>query len=92
MRVDVVSFDKIIEKLGDLPIFNAIYEYDNPNTFFTILLQINHVIYIKYMKHALIFPKQYRENGTIIDYIPTPLYHTGTGTFTITARDYDFPL
>ena len=54
MRVGAVPFDKIIEKLSDLPIVNSVYEYDNPNTFCNILLRMNHVIYIADMEHALL--------------------------------------
>ena len=56
MRVDAVPFDERIGKLRDLPIVNSIYAYDNPNKFRTIILRINHSIYTKYMKYALIFP------------------------------------
>ena len=44
------------------------------------------------MKHKLLCPNQALEYGTIIEKIPPHLYHAGTGTFTITAVDYDFPL
>ena len=54
MRVDAFTFDEIIGKLSGLPIVHSIYAYDKPNTFFTILIQINHAIYIKDMKHVLI--------------------------------------
>ena len=76
MIVDAVPFDETIVKLSDLPIFNAIYAYENPNIFCTILLQINYVIYIKDKKHALMCPKN-------IDYMRT-------GTLTITAEYYNF--
>ena len=92
MRVDAVPLDKIIGKLSDLPIINSIYAYDNPNTFRTILLQINHAIYTKDMKHELLWPNQAREYSTIIDDIPPNLDHMGTDTFTIKAGDYNFPL
>ena len=88
MRVDEVPFYDIIGKLTDLPIINSIYAYDNPNTFRTILLQINHEIYSKEMKHK----NQACEYVTIIYDTPPHLDHTGTGTFIITFRDYDFPL
>ena len=87
MRVDTVSFDKSIGKLSDLSIVNDIYTYDNPNTFHTVLIQINHEIYMKGMKHSLLFTNQAREYGTIIDNTPPQLDHTGSGTFTITAED-----
>ena len=54
MRVYSVIFDKNIGKLSDLPIFNAIYAYENPNEFRTIILRINHEIYTKEMKHAML--------------------------------------
>ena len=38
MRVDAVTFDKSIGKLGDVPIVNDIYAYENSNIFHTILL------------------------------------------------------
>ena len=53
-RVGAVTFEKIIGKFSDLTIVNAIYTYNKPNKFFTILLQINHTIYIKDMKHSLL--------------------------------------
>ena len=54
MRVNAVPFDKSIGKTSDLPIVNAIYAYENPNKFRTIILQINHEIYTKEMKHAML--------------------------------------
>ena len=80
MIADAVPFYKIIGKLSDLVIIKAIYTYENQNTFFTILLKINHAIYIKDMKHTLLCKNQSCEYGTII------------GTFTISAGYYDFPL
>ena len=53
---------------------------------------MNHLIYIKDMEHALLCLNQYREYDTVINKIPHHLDHTGTGRFTITAGDYDFPL
>ena len=47
MRVYEFPFDNRIGKHSDLPIVNAIYTYENPNTFRTIILKIKHVIYIK---------------------------------------------
>ena len=38
MRVDAVIFDEIIGKLGDVPIVNDIYAYENSNICHTILL------------------------------------------------------
>ena len=54
MRVYAVPLDKNIGKLSDLPMVNAIYAYDNPNKFRTIILLINHEIYTKEMKHAML--------------------------------------
>ena len=67
LTVDTVSFEKIIGKLSGLPIVNSTYAYDNLNIFCTILLQMNHAIYIEDMKHALLFPNQARKYGTIIN-------------------------
>ena len=92
MRVNAVPFEKCIGKISDLQIINAIYAYDNLNTFRTILLQINHVIYIKDMKHALLCPNQSREYSNIIDDTPPHLDHKGTGIFTITSGYYGLPL
>ena len=92
MRVYSVPFDKIIGKLSDLLIVNAIYAHNNLDKFHTILLRINYVIYIKNMKHTLLQPNQAREYGNIIDDIHHHLDHTRTGTFTITYGDYDLPL
>ena len=89
MRVDAVPLDKSIGKLSGLPIVNAIYEYETPNTFHTILLQISHGIYIKDMKHAMLCPNQYCDHGTIIEEIPPQLDHTVTVIFTITDGYYD---
>ena len=38
MIFDAVTFDKSIGKLGDVPIVNDIYAYENSNIFHTILL------------------------------------------------------
>ena len=92
MRVDAIPFDKSVGKISYLPIVSSIYAYDNPNTFFTILLRINHKIYIKDMKHSLICPNQACEYGTIIDNIPPHLDHMVTVTFTITSGYYNLPL
>ena len=92
MRVGAVTCDKSIGKISDLPIVNAIYAYDNPNTFRSISLQINHVIYIIDMKHSLMWPNQSREYVAIIYSTPPHLDHTGTGTFKIIAGDNEFPL
>ena len=92
MRVDTFPFDEGIGKLGDLQIINSIYAYYNPNTLHTIILRINHALYIKDTKHALLCQNQYCGYGTIIDNINPHLDHTGTGTFTITAGYYEFPL
>ena len=54
MRVYAVPFDKNFGKLSDVPIVNAIYAYDNPNKFRSIILRINHEIYTKEMKHAML--------------------------------------
>ena len=92
MRVDAVPFDKSIEKLHYLLINNIIYEYDNPNKFCTVLIRINHSIYIKDMKRALLWPNQDHDYGTIFGNTPPHLDHMGTVTFTITSGDYNFPL
>ena len=47
IRVDAFPFDEIIGKLSDLPNVNSIYAYANCNKFRTIILRINHEIYIK---------------------------------------------
>ena len=91
MRVYEFPFDNRIGKHSDLPIVNAIYTYENPNTFRTIILKIKHVIYIK-DKKALLCPNQACDYGTIIYNIPPHLDHTGTGTFTTTDGDNDLPL
>ena len=52
MIFDEVTFDESIGKTIDLPVLNAVYSYDNPNKFCTIILRINHAIYIKDMKHS----------------------------------------
>ena len=54
MRVNAVPFNKKIGKLSYLPMVNAIYAYDNPNKFRTIILRINLEIYTKEMKHAML--------------------------------------
>ena len=92
MRVDAVPFDKSIGKLSDLPIVNYLYSYDKPNKFRTIILRIKHAIYIKDMKHAMLCPNQALENSTIIGDVHSRRDHTGTDTFTITARYSEFPL
>ena len=92
MRFDAVPFDESIGKTSDLPIVYTIYAYDNPNKFRTIILRINLEIYTKEMKHAMLWPNQDRENGTIIDDTPPHLDYTGTVTFTIASGDFDSPL
>ena len=92
MIVNAVPFEKTIWKTSDLLIFNAISSYDNPKSFLTILKRINHVIYIKDMKHALLGPNQARKYGTIIYNIPPHLDNTRTRTLTIKSGDYNFSL
>ena len=73
---NVVPFEKSIGILTNLPIIIAVYTYDKPNTCCTILLQINHDIYTKDMKHSLFCPNQARKYGNIIDEILPHLDHT----------------
>ena len=92
MTVDAIPFDQSIGKLTNLPIVNAIYAYDNPNTLITTLLRFSHSIYVKDMDNALLCPNQARENGTIVDDVPPNLDHTGRSTFSIFAGDVEIPL
>ena len=84
MIFDAVPFDETIVKLSDLPIFNTIYAYGNPNIFCTILVRINHVIYFKDKEHSVMCPNQAHEYGTITNKIPPHLDHKRTGTLPIT--------
>ena len=92
MTVDAVPFDESIGRLSDLPIVNAIYAYDNPETMRTSLLRFNNAIYIKGMDNALLCPNQAREHGVVIDDVPRHLDHTGNSTFSIIADNTTFPL
>ena len=92
MTVDAVPFDESIGKLSNLPIVNAIYAYDNPQTMRTSLLRFNNAIYIKGMDNALLCPNQAREYGVIIDDVPRHLDHTGNGTFSMIVDNMTFPL
>ena len=84
MIFDAVPFDETIVKLSDLPIFNTIYAYGNPNIFCTILVRINHVIYLKDKEHSVMCPNQAHEYGTITNKIPPHLDHKRTVTLPIT--------
>lgn len=92
MTVDAVPFDESIGRLSDLPIVNAIYAYNNPETMRTALLRFNNAIYIKGMDNALLCPNQAREHSIVIDDVPRYLDHTGNSTFSIIAGNTTFPL
>ena len=92
VRVHPLQFYKSIVKRSDLPIVITIYAYENPNTSCTIILKTNHVIYIKDMKHKLLFPNQAHEYGIIVDDTTPHSDHTVTDAFTITDGYYDLPL
>ena len=81
LTVDDIPFDDSIGKMSNLPIVHAIYEYDDPESLRTFLLQFNNAIYINTMKNALLCPNQAREHGTILDDVPPHLDHTGQSTF-----------
>ena len=87
ITVDAIPFDSSIGKMSDLPIVNAIYAYDDPDSLQTILLRFNNSIYIKDMKNALLCPNQARENGIIVNDIPIHLDHTNQSTFSIIAGE-----
>ena len=70
MTVDAISFDETIGRLSNLPVVHSIYAFDNINTAETMLLRINHAIYVENMKNALLCPNQARCYGTIVDDIP----------------------
>ena len=67
-----------------------IYACSNPQTMQTSLLIFNHVIYIKGMKHALLFSNQAKEHETIVDDIPHYLDHTGYSAFSVVASNMHF--
>ena len=58
----------------------------------TTLLRFNQAIFIKNMENALLCPIQAREQGTIVDDVPSYLDHTGASTFTVIAGDVQLPL
>ena len=70
MTVDAILFDETIGRLSNLSVVHAIYAFDNMNTAETMLLRINHAIYVENMKNALLCPNQGKCYGTIVDDIP----------------------
>ena len=93
LTVDVIPFDSSIGKMSNLPIVNAIYAYDDPDSMHTLLLQFNNLrIYIKEMKNALLCPNQARENGIVINDVPPHLDHTNQTTFSIITGDHELQL
>ena len=78
--------------MSNLPIVNAIYAYDDPDSMHTILLRFNNSIYIKDMKNALLCPNQARESGIIINDVPPHLDHTNQTTFSIITANHDLRL
>ena len=92
ITVDAIPFDSSMGKMSDLPVVNAIYAYDDPDSLQTILLRFNNSIYIKDMKNALLCPNQARENGIIINDVPIHLDHTNQSTFSIIAGEDEMRL
>ena len=88
---DAVSFDESLEKLSNLPIVDAIYAYNNPQTTRTSLLRFNNAIYMKCMDNTLLCPNQSQEYGVMIDDVPQHLNHTGNITLSIITDDMTFP-
>ena len=92
MTVDAIPFDETIGRLSNLPVVHAIYTFDNMNTGETMLLRINHAIYVENMKNALLCPSQARCYGTIVDDIPPHLDHSGQSTFSLHTAGVGLPL
>ena len=91
-KVDAIPFDQSIGKLTNLPIVNAIYAFDDPQSMRTTLLRFNQAIFIKNMENALLCPNQAREQGIIVDDVPAHFDHTGASTFSVIAGDVQLPL
>ena len=92
LTVDAIPFDSSIGKMSNLPIANAIYAYDDPDSMETTLLRFNNAIYIKDMKNALLCPNQARENGVVVNDVPLHLDHTNQSTFSIITENKEFAL
>ena len=92
ITVDAIPFDASMGTMTNLPIVNAIYAYDDPELFNTILLRFNNSIYIKEMNNALLCPNQARENGIVVNDVPLRLDHTNQSTFSIIAGEDEFGL
>ena len=90
--VGAIPFDQSIGKLTNLPIVNAIYAFDDPQSMRTTLLRFNQAIFIKNVENALLCPNQAREQGTTVDDVPAHLDLTGASTFTVIAGDLQLPL
>lgn len=89
--VDAIPFDERIGKLTNLPIVHAVYAVDNTQTYETILIRINHAIYVKDMANALLCPNQARSHGTVVDDVPPHLDHSGYSSFAIHAGGTSLP-
>ena len=93
LTFDAIPFDSSIGNMSNLPIVNAIYAYDDPDSMHTpVLLRFNNSMYIKETKNALLCPNQARENGIIMNDVPLHLDHTNQSTFSTITGDHELRL
>ena len=87
------GFDDSSTTLHNLPIVNVKYALDIPETGETILLEVNHCIYMGAKKaDGILCPNQMRLNGVFVDERPTALFPGVQNTQCIIGDDTKIPL
>ena len=77
----------------NLPIVNAIYAYDNPQTGEVVLLELNYCIYMGAKKvDSIACPNQMRMNGIYVNDLPRSLFPDIDKAQTIIADEMRMPL
>ena len=75
---NVSAFSDIYEELSDVPIVTAATAYDDPITGTTTILIIGQALFLgEKVSNTLLCPNQLRQNGIIVDDVPTHLAPVG---------------
>ena len=87
------GFDDSSKALEGLPIVNVKYAYDDKITGETIIIELNHCIYLGGKKtDGILCPNQLRLNGLYVDERPSALFPGSQKTQCIVGDERTFPL
>ena len=79
--------------LDDLPVFDALYAYDDPVSGEVILLEVNHCIYLGSKKNdAIACPNQMRIHGVHVDEQPNTIFPDVDNTRYLIVEGKTLPL